>query len=110
VKDTLLSKKLSAVHAQWQDGILGHQIIDVQRIPGNVNVVVDSLSCQWEDQPEQEEDDCEWMVNLDRDEVVGLMNDILLTQEQEPKKQVHTLKEHFKDEHLFIEVIDAITA
>jgi hypothetical protein len=29
LRDTLLSKKPSMVHAQWQDGILAHQIIDV---------------------------------------------------------------------------------
>jgi hypothetical protein len=42
--------------------------------------------------------------------VIGLTNDILLTQEQEPKKEVKALKECLKEERLFIEVIDAITA
>jgi hypothetical protein len=72
-------------------------------------VVADGLSCQWEDQPDQEEDGCEWTVNPDRDKTVGLMNNILLTQDQELKKQVQALKEHLKAKHLFIEVIDVIT-
>jgi hypothetical protein len=80
----------------------------VQHVPGKVNVVADSLSHQWEYQPEQEENSYEWTINLDRDEMVGLMNDILLTQDQEPKKQVQALKECLKAKHLFIEVIDAI--
>jgi hypothetical protein len=108
LRDTLLSEKLSTVHAWWWDGILAHQIIDMQHIPGKVNVVVDSLSHKWEDQPEQEEDSSEWTVNLDRDEMVGLTNDILLTQEQELKEQVQALKECLKAKHLFTEVIDAI--
>jgi hypothetical protein len=110
LRDTLLSKKPSAVHARWQDGILAHQIIDVRHIPGKVNVVVDGLSRKWEDQPEQEEDGSEWMVNPDRDKAVGLTNDILLTQEQEVKEQVQALKERLKAEHLFTEVIDTIMA
>jgi hypothetical protein len=81
LRDTLLSKKLSTVHACWQDRILAHQIIDVQHIPGKANVVADGLSCQWEDQPEQEEDGHEWTVNQDRDEMVGLTNDTLLMQD-----------------------------
>jgi hypothetical protein len=89
---------------------LAHQIIDMRHVPGKVNVVADGLSHQWEDQPEQEEDGCEWMVNPDRDKAVGLTNDILLTQEQELKKEVQALKERLKEECLFIEVIDAITA
>jgi hypothetical protein len=88
LRDTLLSKKPSVVHVCWQDGILAHQIIDVRHIPGKANVVADGLSHQWEDQPEQEEDGHEWTVNLDRDKTVGLTNDILLTQDQEPKKEV----------------------
>ena len=72
-------------------------------------MVMDGLSHKWEDQPEQEEDRSEWMVNPDRDEMVGLTNNILLTQEQEPKEQIQALKEHLKVEHLFVQVIDVIT-
>jgi RNase H-like domain found in reverse transcriptase len=110
LRDTLLSEKPSTVHVHWQDGILAHQIIDVRHIPGKVNVVMDGLSCKWEDQPEQEEDGSESMVNPDRDEMVGLTNNILLTQEQELKEQIQVLKERLKAKHLFIQVIDVITA
>jgi hypothetical protein len=47
LRDTLLSEKLSTVHACWQDGILAHQIIDMWHVPGKANVVADGLSHWW---------------------------------------------------------------
>jgi RNase H-like domain found in reverse transcriptase len=108
--DTLLSEKLSTVHAWWRDGILAHQIVEVCHVPGNINVVADGLSWQWEGQPVTSnlEDGGEWTVSPDRDDQVGLVNDILLTPEEATGEQVKALRECLKGEHLFIEVIDAI--
>jgi RNase H-like domain found in reverse transcriptase len=106
--DTLLSEKPSVVHARWRDGILAHQIVDVRHIPGKINIVADGLSRQWEGQPAVSEDGSTWTVNPDRDEQVGLTNDILLTLQGATGEQVATLRECLKDKHLFIEVIDAI--
>jgi transposase InsO family protein len=108
LRDTLLSEKPSAVHARWRDGIIGHQIIDVRHVLGKINVVADGLSRQWEGRQPTGEDGSEWTVNPDRDEQVGLTNDILLTLQEANEEQVGTLRERLKEEHLFIEVIDAI--
>jgi hypothetical protein len=108
LRDTLLSEKPNAVHARWRDGILAHQIIDVRHVPGKINVVADGLSRQWEGQPPAEDDGSDWTVNPDRDEQVGLINDVLLTLDKTDQDQVEALRERLKDEHLFVEVIDAI--
>jgi RNase H-like domain found in reverse transcriptase len=108
LRDTLLSKKPSAVHAHWWDSILVHQIIDVCHVPGKINVVVDGLSRQWEGQLAGREDGGNWTVNPDRDEQTGLINDVLLTLEGTTQEQVEALKDRLKEEHLFVEVIGAI--
>jgi RNase H-like domain found in reverse transcriptase/Reverse transcriptase (RNA-dependent DNA polymerase) len=108
LRDTLLSKKPSAVHARWQDGILAHQIIDVHHVLGKINVIVDGLSRQWKGQLAGREDGGNWTVNPDRDEQTGLINDILLTLEGTTQEQVEVLKDRLKEEHLFVEVIGAI--
>jgi transposase InsO family protein len=80
----------------------------VRHVPGKINMVADGLSRQWEGQPPSEEDGSEWTVNPDRDEQVGLINDILLTLDKTAQDQVDALRDRLKDEHLFVEVIDAI--
>jgi hypothetical protein len=57
--DTLLSKKLSAIHACWRDSILAHQIINIRHIPGKINVVADGISHQWEGQDPSKGDSSE---------------------------------------------------
>jgi transposase InsO family protein len=108
LRDTLLSEKPSAVHARWRDGILAHQIVDVRHVPGKINVVADGLSRQWEGQQPTGEDGSEWTVNPDRDDQVGLVNDILLTVEGGTQEQVEALRDRLQNEHLFVEVVDAI--
>jgi transposase InsO family protein len=108
LRDTLLSDKPSAVHARWRDGILAHQIIDVRHVPGKINVVADGLSRQWEGQPAQGGDGSDWTVNPDRDEEIGLVNDILITLDAGTQEQTAALKTRLKNEHLFVEVVDAI--
>jgi hypothetical protein len=69
------------LHARWRDGILAHQIIDIRHVLGKINVVADGLSHQWkgQDPKELKGDGSQWTVNSDRDEEVGLTNDILAT-------------------------------
>ena len=38
-----MNDKLSAMHVRWWDGVLAHNIIDAQHIPGVMNIV-DGLS------------------------------------------------------------------
>jgi hypothetical protein len=54
-----------------------HQIVDMHHVARKINIVVDGLSCRWEGQELQEGDRDSWTVNLDRDEMVGLANNIL---------------------------------
>jgi RNase H-like domain found in reverse transcriptase len=44
LRDVLLNDKLNATHAQWRDGIIAHNITDVQHVPGRINLVADGLS------------------------------------------------------------------
>jgi hypothetical protein len=86
-----------------------HQIVDVCHVPRKINVVADGLSCRWEGQEPQEGEGNSWTVNPDRDETVGLTNDVLLTLNTESNEQIEALRVQLKNERLFIEVIDAIT-
>jgi hypothetical protein len=79
-------------------------------VPGKINVVTDGLSRQWEGHTPLESDGSNWTVNPDTDETIGLTNDILATLEVGSHEQVTALKNRLQNEHLFIEVIDAITA
>jgi hypothetical protein len=79
-------------------------------MPGRINVIADGLSRQWEGQEPQEGDSNSWTVNPDRDKAVGLVNDVLLMLDTGSNKQIKALRMRLKNEHLFIEVIDAIMA
>jgi hypothetical protein len=73
-------------------------------------VVADGLSRQWEGHTPLKSDGSNWTVNPDTDETIGLTNDILATLEAGSHEQVTALKNCLQNEHLFIEVIDTITA
>ena len=50
------------MHAWWCDGILSHQIVEVWHIPGQINLVGDSLSCRDEDLLHELDDGSAWSV------------------------------------------------
>jgi hypothetical protein len=107
LRDHLMNDKLSATHARWRDGILAHQIIDVRHVPGRLNVVADGLSRASEGTDHEEGDGSEWTVPEDWESNVGLTHDIFqLTDANKP--EVAKLRERFKKEPIFAEVIDAI--
>jgi RNase H-like domain found in reverse transcriptase len=110
LKDTLLSKKPSAVHTCWQDSILAHQIVDVRHVLGKINVVADGLSQQWEGQTPLESDGSNWTINPDTDKTIRITNDILATLDAGSHNQIAALKDGLQNEHLFVEVINAIIA
>ena len=106
LRDHLLNDKLSATHARWRDGILAHQITDIRHVPGRLNVVADGLSRAREGM-DNEGDGSEWTVSEDWESNVGLTHDIFqLTEAKTP--EMATLRERFKEEPIFAEVIDAI--
>jgi transposase InsO family protein len=104
LRDILLSDKLSATHAQWRDGVLAHNIVDVRHIPGKINIA-DGVSRQYEGMDKIPGDGSEWTVTPDWEEVTGLVHDLYHVAEPH---NLTTLKERFKEEPLYLDVIDAI--
>lgn len=102
--DILLSDKLSATHARWRDGMLAHNIVDVQHIPGKINIA-DSVSRQYGGTDKTPGDGSEWTVTPDWEEVTGLVHDLYHVADL---PDLTVLRERFKDEPLFLDVIDAI--
>jgi hypothetical protein len=107
LRDVMLNDKLNAAHARWRDGILAQQITDVRHVPGKINVVADGISQKWEGLPRQVGDGSEWTVCEDWEEATGLVNDILHVA---PSNDMTRLKERFKDEPVFTEVLDVLLA
>lgn len=71
--DTLLSPKLSAVHARWCDGILVYHIPDVRHRAGTTNTAADGLSRSFTARDIVVRDGAEWIVNKDWEEVRGIV-------------------------------------
>ena len=107
LRDHLLNDKLSATHARWRDGILAHHIIDVRHVPGRLNVVADGLSRANERTMNEHGDGSEWTVSEDWESNVGLTHDIFHTMDANTPI-IAKLRERFKEEPIFAEVIDAI--
>ena len=107
LRDHLMNDKLSATHARWRDGILAHQITDVRHVPGRLNVVADGLSRAREGTAHEERDGSEWTVSEDWEASMGLTHDIFYTPEAH-SPETTSLRNRFKDEPMFAEVIDAI--
>ena len=107
LRDHLMNDKLSATHARWRDGILAHQITDVRHVPGRLNVVADGLSRASEGAEHEEEDGSEWTVSEDWETNMGLTHDIFHASEA-CTTEMTKLKECFKNEPIFSEVVDAL--
>ena len=107
LRDHLMNDKLSSTHARWREGILAHQIIDVRHVPGRVNVVADGLSRANEGLPNEEGDGSQWTVSEDWEGTTGLTHDIFYTTDP-TTPEVIQLQERFKNEPIFLEVINAL--
>ena len=107
LRDHLVNDKLSSTHARWRESILAHQIIDVRHVPGRVNVVADGLSRANEGSPNEAGDGSQWTVSEDWETTTGLTHDIFYTTDP-TTPEVTQLRDRFKDEPIFLEVIDAL--
>ena len=107
LRDVLVSPELNATHARWRDGVVAHQIVDVRHIPGRINLVGDGISRKDEGQPRRPGDNSEWSVTPDWETARGLAYD-LFTVAGAPTELHCQLRERFKNENIFIEVIDAL--
>ena len=76
LQDVMLSDNLNAMHARWRDGILSHQIVDIQHILGRINLVGDRLSCKDEDLLHVPRDGSSWSVEPDWETARGLEYDL----------------------------------
>ena len=65
----------------------------------------DSVSRQYEGTDKTPGDGSEWMVTLDWEEVTGLVHDLYLVADS---PDLTVLRERFKDEPLFLDIVDAI--
>ncbi|KAG2743093.1 hypothetical protein P692DRAFT_20684962, partial [Suillus brevipes Sb2] len=94
------SPGVSCIPNRWM------RCVSVQDIGSRLNVVADGLSRTWEGQPNRVGDGSEWMVSEDWEARTGLVNDVLHITLVD--SQADGLREHFKDEPVFKEVIEAI--
>ena len=105
--DVLLSTDFNTTHAQWRDGVLAHQIIDVRHIPGQVNLVGNALSRKDEELPRTPMDGSSWSVPPDWEAAHGLTYDLFTV--SDATSDLHTsLRNRFQNERVFVEVIDAL--
>ena len=67
LKDVLANPQASMTHARWRDGIVAHNIVAIQHVPGRLNVVADGLSRQWDNTKHlpMSCDGSEWSVSPD---------------------------------------------
>lgn len=106
LKHVLSNDCIIAAHACWRDGIIMHNIVAVQHIPGCLNVVTDRLSCQWDNTEWNGKAESTWSVSPDPEATTGLVNDMFTVEKLAPDNQ--QLQEHFKTEPLFLEVADTL--
>ena len=107
LQDILMSDDLNATHTCWCDGILAHQTIDVQHIPGRINLVDDAFSRKDEGLFHSENNGSSWSIIPDWEHTCGLYYD-LFSVETTVSTLHSTLREWFVKEHVFLEVIDAL--
>jgi len=107
LRDVIMSDDLNATHARWRDGILAHQIVDARHIPGRINLVGDGISRKDEDLPHEDGDGSSWSVPPDWEHARGLHYDLFSV--ETAVDTVHSrLRDRFKNENIFLEVVDAL--
>ena len=104
LRDVLMNDKLSATHARWRDSVLAHNITDVRHVPGVTNIA-DGISRQFEGKDKAGDTGSEYTVSPDWERQAGLAYDVYYTA---PSPGNTELRDRFKSEPLFLDVIDAL--
>ena len=104
LRDVLLSENLNATHAHWCDGVMAHNIVGMQHVPGVMNIA-DGLSHQYEGLPKGHGNGSEWSVSPDLDNTTGVVHDMLQIKISDEHA---ALRNHFNGEPVFSQVIDAL--
>jgi len=104
LRDTLLSDKLTATHARWRESVLAHNIVGVRHIPGVINIA-DGVSRQYEGNEKEEGDGSEWSVEPEWESTMGTVYDLYNVSLSD---EMTVLRERFKKEPLYLQVLDAI--
>ena len=104
LRDILMNDKLSATHARWCDSVLAHNIIDVRHVPGVTNIA-DGISRQYEGTEKTNGDGSEFTVSPDWERTARLTHDVYCVT---PSTENAALRDQFKLEPLFLNVIDVL--
>jgi hypothetical protein len=108
LRNHLTNNKLNSTHSRWHDGVLDHYITDVCHRPGRLNPVADGLSHQYVGKEIRAGDGHEWTVSEDWEARTGLTHDVFAVSEAVTTPEYATLRTRFKDERIFLEVVEAL--
>jgi hypothetical protein len=106
IKGTLCNDTLNFHHARWKDGIQGYYGTAVRHCSGTLNTAADALSRMYTGRECTTDDGSTWLVCEDWEALRGSVNNLFGIY---PDELVFSLCEHFTDEPLFLEVVQAIT-
>jgi transposase InsO family protein len=116
LRDIMVNDKLNVTHTRWRDGIMGYQIVGAEHVKGANNTVADALSRADEGAPKVYGDGSEWTVSPDWEARSGIVNDLFTVSIEEATYLVMpvpegtaALRERFKEELMYLQVIDALT-
>lgn len=106
MKDMLCNDILNLHHAQWKDGIHSYCLMAIQHHSGKSNKAADTLSCMYTGRECTADNGSTWLVCKDWEAGRGIINNLFGIYTDEV---ISSLCEHFADEPLFLEVVQAIT-
>jgi hypothetical protein len=115
LRDIMVNDKLNVTHTRWRDGVMGYKIVGAEHIKGTTNAVADALSRADEGRPKVAGDGSEWTVSPDWESRSGIINDLFVVEDvgetylvMAVPEGTASLRERFKEEPVYLEVIDAI--
>jgi hypothetical protein len=119
LRDVLMNDKATVAHERWRNGVLRYNIVSAEHIKGVDNTAADLISRKFEGVEKEAGDGHEWTVSPDWEANEGIVDDmfsvVVAGAEEEGVYLVASLpvgtmalRERFKDEAMYVEVLDAI--